>query len=139
APNPATSQFGHARNIAAAHEKIGIHRRCADHNCGIVPVGAKADQRYNADLDVVPLAGYQPFNAALRSSFESDELKIDASLLEQSLCRRKQTETLCGRALCDSKSGWDAHRALITVSLIESRLNRNLYRMSSQTVLGALL
>jgi hypothetical protein len=36
---------------------------------------AHADQRYDADLDVVKLAGYQPFNPALGSSFDSDELK----------------------------------------------------------------
>ena len=39
-----------------------------------MPVRAQADQRYDADLDIVPLAGYQPLNAALRSSLESDEV-----------------------------------------------------------------
>jgi hypothetical protein len=125
--------------VVATHEEIGIHWRCANHNCGIVPVRAQADQRYDADLDIVPLAGYQPFTAALGSSLESDKVKIDAPSLEQFLCHREQPETLGGRALSDSKPGRDAHRALITASLIESRLNRNLSRMSSQTVLGALL
>jgi len=54
-------------------------------------------------------------------------VKIDASSLEEPLCRREQPETLGGRALCDSKSGWRAHRALNAVSLIEHRLNRNLF------------
>jgi len=69
---PATRQFDHACDVAAAHEKIGIHRRCANHNCGIVPVGAQTDQRYDTDLDIVPLAGYQPFNATLGGGLESD-------------------------------------------------------------------
>src|SRR5262249_53800574 len=105
-----------------------------------MPVHAQADQRYDADLDIVLLAGYQPLNAALGSSLESDEVKTDASSLEQSLCRREQPETLGGRALSDSKSGWGAHRALIAANLIESRLNWKSPRMSSrETVFGALL
>jgi len=91
-----------------------------------LPVGAQANQRYDTNLDIVPLAGYQPFDATLGSGLESDKVKIDASSLEQPLCRCEQPETLGGRALCNSKSGWSAHRALIALSLIERRLNRNL-------------
>src|SRR5215469_9015857 len=91
----------------------------------------QADQRYDADLDIFPLAGYQPLNAALGSNLGSDEVKIDSSSLEQSLRRREQPETFGGRALSDSKSGWGAHRALIAANPIESRLNWKSPRMSS--------